>query len=627
MRNVWSRLLAAVLVLAVVGGGGYWYWQRRAVQAAAQQRPRYVTARVQRGTVESVVTGTGPVASINGVTVKANQVGTVVRVNAKDGDQVPAGFVVVELQNDNLTAALAQAQVEVQKAQDDLHNLLNPDPTAVRAQELKVQAAALTLQQRQADVAALQVTAPCSCVVVDTKVKPGDSVAANTLLVTLYDDSQPSVVAQVPQSFAVHIRPGQAAEVTVSGMGARTGTVATVGVQATVSGRDATVPVTITLPAWFGIRPGMAATVQLVPELKQDLGTVQVTGAVSTADIREVRAKVAGDVAAVKVQPGERVAQGDLLVQLQNDSLVHQLRQAENDLAVQQLNLEYLKNPQKDPSGQVRQLQAKLQSALITLQSRQKDVEDLAVKAPVAGQISSLNLRVGDRVTAGTNLFRVADYKGMQVDINVDELDVAKVKPGMPATVTLDALPGRTYRARVLKVNPEGTYRNDIANFVVTVVFEETEGLMAGMNATVNIQVDRRENVLWVPAQAVTVQQGQARVRVVRDGQATWVPIQIGLRTPERVEVVSGLREGDEVVLAEVRQNQAQGFGLFGRGPGGLGGGPGGPGGFGGGHGPGGAGGAPGAGQGGAGGQGSGAGQGDAGAGGQGIRRTEGGRR
>ncbi len=568
MRRV-VRWVAGVLILVLVGGGGWFYWQQRAKAAAAQVRPRLLTEAVGRGPVQSLVSGTGPVASVNGVTVKANVQGTVSQLLAKDGDIVKSGQTVVELTNESLVASLNQAQIDYDKAKADLENVLNPDSTARRAQELKLESARLTLTQRQADVANLKVVSPCSCVVVGVSVATGDAVKNDAPLVSLFDDNHPSVVAQIPQTLAAYIRPGQPAQVTISGFGSNPGQVSLIGA-GTAGAKDAAVPVTFTLPAWPGIRPGMQAQVGLTPDLNIALGYIEANGTVSTTDIKEVRSRVAADaVTRVAVAVGDHVERNDLLVEMQSDPLQVQLQQAVNEVAVQELDLKNLVEPLADPNGSVRQLQTKVMSADNTLRSRHTDVDDLTVEAPVGGTISALNLHIGDRITPGGALFRVADYTSMQVEISVDELDVAKVKPGLPATITLDALPGKKFTGKVLKVNPEGVFKNDIANFMVTVQFNETDGLMAGMNATVSVQVQGKTDVLRVPARAVQVNQGRAMVRVFKgeNEQPELRPVEIGLRTSEWVEVIKGLNEGDRVVTTEVRQGGTQpagGFGMFG---------------------------------------------------------------
>ena len=253
------------------------------------------------------------------------------------------------------------------------------------------------------------------------------------------------------------------------------------------------------------------------------------------------------------------------------------MQQAENDLKTQEQNLENLLTPANDPSGQLRTLTSKLDGARVSLASKEADKADLQVKAPVSGQISSLTLKVGDRVTANQNLFRVADYNQMQITIAVDELDVAKTKVGQTAQITLDALSGKTYTGKVTKINPEGVVKNDIATFEVTVTVDKPEGLMAGMNASVNVVVEQKSDVLWLPAAAVQVRGGKAFVQVLENNQVVQKEVQVGTRTSQQAEIVSGLKEGDQVIQTIIRTQTTSGFGgMFGGNRAGTGGAPGG---------------------------------------------------
>ena len=370
-----------------------------------------------------------------------------------------------------------------------------------------------------------------------------------------------------------------------------TGAVLAIG--QTASGGN--VPVVVSLPSGSNVRPGMAGTAMV--ELADF--RVMAPGAV-TSDLHEVRVKVGGTVADLKVAEGARVTRDTVVAQLANESLLYQLALAENDLLVQQQSLDALRDPASDPDTNVASLRQKVDQAVLTLSTRQEDVDNLTVTAPVSGTISALAATVGDRVSVNQNLFRVADYNLMQVVITVDELDIARVKPGARASITLDALPGATYQGQVLKVNPEGIFRNEIANFEVTVSVANATGLLAGMNSNVEILVEEKSGVLWVPAQAVRVAQGRATVRTcepapvpegaaaqrgravgavvaARAGQCDpekqpqMVEVQIGARTGTQVEIVSGLAEGQLVVTTEVTAASQQGG--FGGGPFGGGGG------------------------------------------------------
>lgn len=559
-----KKVIAGVVVVALLGGGGWWVAQRRSQSAAAREEGQIVPVAVKRGPITATISGTGPVASVNGVVVKANQTGTVAKLLAQDGDRVKAGQPVMVLKNDTLEANFKQAQIDLQNNQANLENLLNPQATAIRAQELKVENARLTLQQRQQDVANLRVTAPQAGVVTAVNAAEGSSIANNALLFTIYDETTPTFRVTVPQQAAAAIGPGHEATVNIPGFGEFTGMVRQGAGSATpASGnKDATVAVVVVLPPIPGIRAGMVGQASLV--VNGLTYVVQGNGSVEDDSV-EVRAQVAGTAGAVAVKEGDQVTAGDLLLEIVNESLAVQLKQAENDLATQQQSLANLTDPAGDPSGQLRTLRTKLDQSQVTLASRQNDLNDLEVKAPVDGQISSLTARVGDRITQNTALFRVADYGMMQVVITVDELDIAKARLNQKARITFDALPNKEFSGTVTKINPEGIFKNDIATFEVTVTVEKPEGLLAGMNATVNILVEQRQG-LYLPAQAVQVRGGKAYVQVTENGQIVQKEIEVGMRTSQQVEVTGGLKENDEVILTIVRPPQSQGFGPFGGG-------------------------------------------------------------
>ncbi len=550
-----KRVIAGIVIVVLLGGGGWWFMSRRA-GSAASGAVRYVEDVVTRSTLRSQISGSGPAKSVNGVTVRPNQSGTIAQILAKDGDKVEADQPVVILENDSLLSSLAQAQFDLESASANLQNLVSPQSTAVRAQELKVESARLTLQQRQEEMANLEVKAPIGGVIASVGAVTGGTVNTGSLLFTIFDEATPTMTIQLPQETATRLSNGQTASVTLAGHGSFTGTVARLGGTASpASGsRDSNVTVAIDLPAIPGVRPGMVGQVTIErPGLTY---RIQANGSIEN-DATEVRAKVSGTAERIDVSEGDVVTAGQMLLTIENDNLAIQLAQAENDLKTQEQELQNLLNPAQDPSRQLFTYQQKLQQAQLTLSQRETDVADLTVKAPVGGTISSVNVAVGDKVSTGTDLFRVANYSTMEVTISVDELDVAMVKVGQPAEITLDALPGRTYTGKVSKVNPEGVFKNDIATFEVTVAIEKADGIMAGMNSTVLVTVEERQNVLSVPVTAVTVGRGMAFVQVLENGQPVRKEVGVGLKTDDRYEIISGLNEGDKVITATINGTNA----------------------------------------------------------------------
>ena len=116
-----KRVVAGVLVVAVLGAGGYWVVNRRAA-ATATTGALLVASPVLRGDIRQTVSGTGPVASQNGVMVQARVAGTVQQVLFGDGDRVEAGQPVAILASDSVMAALKQAQLDLDTARTNLES-------------------------------------------------------------------------------------------------------------------------------------------------------------------------------------------------------------------------------------------------------------------------------------------------------------------------------------------------------------------------------------------------------------------------------------------------------------------------------------------------------------------------
>lgn len=551
--------LVAVLVL---GAGGWIFWSQRAKKAASNVT--YVQQPVRRQTLRVTVSGTGPVAATNGQVLKLTQGGTVTQVMVQDGDQVKAGQVLFTLENKDVSYALAQAEADLTSAQAQLNQKLKPADTTVKAQQNKVDSAELTLKQREADRAGLTVVAPSAGVVTAIAATQGSDVQANAQLLSIYDDMSPTFVAQVPQDATSGLNAGLDATVTIPGFGGLKGSVRSLtGNAQGGTGGKATVSLAIDLPATSGLRPGMSGTVVVAaPNL-----SFQVTGTGSIQDDSvQVRAKVAGTVAQIAVREGARVSAGDLLATLTSDQVELSYKQAANDLTTQRDNLANMITPENDPDGTIASLQQKVLSAQRSRDQKQQAVDDLTVKAPIDGKLSSFTAKVADALDAKATVGKVADYNAMEMHVAVDELDVAKLQAGQDAAVTLDALPGKRYTGKVAKVATEGTVKNDIATFDVTVQIQNPQGILAGMNAAAEIAITVRENVLSVPAQAVRTQQGKSFVQILTNNQPTPVEVQIGLRTSTEVEIVSGLKEGDRVITATVAPTSGTGLPGFGGG-------------------------------------------------------------
>jgi HlyD family secretion protein len=221
--------------------------------------------------------------------------------------------------------------------------------------------------------------------------------------------------------------------------------------------------------------------------------------------------------------------------------------------------------------------QAQVKQFTAALQSAQIDLNNTNIKAPVDGVVVSRNVDVGQTVAASLaapTLFLIAqDLTKMQVDTNVSEADVGRVRVNQLATFTVDAYPGRVFRGNVTSVRQAPiNVQNVITYDAVIGVANRDLKLFPGMTANVKILVNQRLNVLKVPNAALRYHPAAASETTTSDGgkdprkgaaleKAVWIldkdnkPRRVTVTTGESdgtfTEVTSdGLKDGDRVVLA-----------------------------------------------------------------------------
>ena len=179
----------------------------------------------------------------------------------------------------------------------------------------------------------------------------------------------------------------------------------------------------------------------------------------------------------------------------------------------------------------------------------------LTVRAPSPGTVTALLTVPGAPVDPLTPVAAVADLERLAVTLDLSEFDVARVKPGLRAVVSVDALGGKSFPGKVLFAALSGVNTGGVVTFPVRVGIAHAAGLRPGMNVSVRIVVAKRLDVVQVPLEAVSRDEEDRAIVTVVDaaGETSDRQVTLGLASIKNVEIVKGLRVGERVVLPEAQ--------------------------------------------------------------------------
>ncbi len=265
----------------------------------------------------------------------------------------------------------------------------------------------------------------------------------------------------------------------------------------------------------------------------------------------EVVARVGGEVTRLLVEEGSRVRAGQVLAVLDGRQLRLQTAQARAQLA--KIERDYRRQVELHEKGLVA---AGAFEGLKYDLDQQRATHDLAalqlsyteIRAPFDGVVAERRVRLGQNLAAGAVAFRVTNPTPLRAQVFVPERELARLKPGQTASVMIDALGGRTFPARVTLVAP--TIDTRTATFKVTLQVTDPKGeLKPGMFARVGVVFARKSDALVIPRAALVDTESQPTVFIVENGKASARRIATGLTESGRVEVLSGLRGDEQVVV------------------------------------------------------------------------------
>ncbi len=202
--------------------------------------------------------------------------------------------------------------------------------------------------------------------------------------------------------------------------------------------------------------------------------------------------------------------------------------------------------------------EAQYKQRQLDYENRQEDFKNLElqlnytkVRALSEGYITERLIEVGGRVTANQQVYTIEDFKPLLIRVYVPTTDAIKLREGMKAEVTTEVLKGQVFSGLVKLINP----RIDVQTGTVKVtieVYDDSLRLRPGMFVEVRIVIGMKENVLVIPRKAVLYKQNKTFAFVLNGDQASQREINLGLTEEDYVEILSGLKQGETIVVVGV---------------------------------------------------------------------------
>ncbi len=265
----------------------------------------------------------------------------------------------------------------------------------------------------------------------------------------------------------------------------------------------------------------------------------------------QVVAKTSGVMVQLLAEEGQYVSKGQVLARLDGDRV--RLEAARSAATVSKLENNYrrsqkLRQEKLVSADSDEQIRYELEAARASLALARLELSYTNIVAPISGVVAQRMVKPGNLISLNSPVFRIVDNSRLEAVLNVPEREMAVLKQGMPLRMIVDAIPGKVFEGKVDRVSP--VVDSGTGTFRVVCAFVGNETLRPGMFGRIEVIFDQRQNILTVPRVALLDDEGETAVYVVRGNKAARIPVKLGYTTGEFAEILSGLKDGDQVITA-----------------------------------------------------------------------------
>jgi RND family efflux transporter MFP subunit len=323
---------------------------------------------------------------------------------------------------------------------------------------------------------------------------------------------------------------------------------------------------------YLGVAPGVEAALVTRVGGAGESAVLTANGYVTARRQAGVTPKVTGRIKKLHKDLGDVVSSGEVIAELEDADVVAALEEAKAVHWVSQLEAERARRLAEDKVGAQSEYDlalAKAKETAARVRNLEEQVENTKVRAPFDGRIIVKNGEVGETVSlfgAQTSrksgpIFVIADFHEFEVEVDVNEANIGKIAAGQPATISLDAVPDRTYKGRLRQLVPTADRQKATVQAKVSIL-ELDERVLPELSAKVTFLKDESATEpvrVLAPEAGIVLRGGRKVVFLLEGDRVREVPVEVGAGEAGRVVVSSGLSGGESIVLSPPRDLESGG--------------------------------------------------------------------
>jgi HlyD family secretion protein len=542
---IWIVIIAVILVLINVGIQR----MRSNFVNRMQENKKITTASVEIRDIQNVLSSSGTIEPLNTYEVTTLVEGEIIAANFEEGDIVEEGQVLYQVATDNLDTEIDTAETSLERAEKNLTKAEDSYEDALTDYE-EAKADYEEAKEKYGDP---RVTSTETGIIKELYVKEGDTVQAGSQIAHIYDNSSMLLTLPFSASEADQSLIGKRAKITIEATQEElTGTVTKVSnIDEVLSGNRLVNQVTIQVKNPGGLSNTISATAVIGSIYSSGEGTFRVL----TDTV--LKAEVTGEIGTLAIEEGSSVKKGAVIYTLTEQSIENQLENYKNKLKNAENTLENAKDSVDNAKDSIEDAKTKLHDVI-------DNRTDYSVKAPISGKIVSKEALVGDTIKSNSmnsTLCIIYDLSAVTFEMSVDELDVMKVKVGQEVEIVADAFEDIKFKGVVTNVSLLSSTNQGVTQYPVTVRIDEAGDLLPGMNVTGEIIIEKVEQVIAIPSDALM----RGDVVYVEDPTVTEavgevpagfreVAVETGITDGDYVEVISGLTGNEKVYVQRISE-------------------------------------------------------------------------